>query len=171
MYSTTFLVALAFASVTAFDVELIPMGKHGKTYPSRTFFDKDGQYARLIGPLYGKLKVTGVKLPVMEWKPVNVSGSVTPTIDIRSLFISGEVKFQGLTLYKLDGNVDLCNTNGLDCPYLAGVPIHKALRASLGDLGLFPGWYEGAFDGFTTDKYHKKFKIGRGEFKVKVLAG
>ena len=41
-------------------------------------------------------------------------------VDIRSLFISGEVKYEGLTLYKFDGNVDLCNTNGLDCPYPAG---------------------------------------------------
>ena len=49
MYSTIFIATLIFVSIAAFDVDHIPMGKHGKTYPSQTIYDKDGQYVRLVG--------------------------------------------------------------------------------------------------------------------------
>ena len=41
-------------------------------------------------------------------------------MDLPSLFINGEVKFEGSTLYSMDGDVDMCNEGRIDCPYLAG---------------------------------------------------
>ena len=51
MYPVLFIATLVFVSITASDVDHIPMGKHGKTYPSQIIYDKDGQYIRLIGKL------------------------------------------------------------------------------------------------------------------------
>jgi len=171
MYSTIFIATLIFVSIAAFDVDHIPMGKHGKTYPSQTIYDKDGQYVRLVGPLYGKMKVDSLKFPLRYWQKLNISGSVVPTVEIASFFASGVIKFNGISFYRLNGNVDQCLIGSLKggCPYLPGVPAYDTITLAFGDIGLFPGWYESAIDMFTTDKEHQKFRVARLEFKIKIL--
>jgi len=51
MYSTLFTVALVFVLITEFDIDYIPMGKHDRTYPCQTIFDKDVKYIRLLNTL------------------------------------------------------------------------------------------------------------------------
>merc|ERR1712141_356907 len=86
--------------------------EHGKAYPSRTIIDKDGQFIRLIGPLYVKVVLHGFKLPLHYWKPVNISVSATPTVEIPTFFANVEVKFDGQPFYKVNGNVDQCIASG-----------------------------------------------------------
>jgi len=169
MYYTLFIATLAFVSIAAFDVDHIPMGKHGKAYPSQTIYDKDGQYVRLVGPLYAKIEITGFKFPLSYWRKMNFSIALTPTVEISSLFISGNIKFEGSTIYSYDQDVDHCISGGIDCPYLQGVTIRQRKSFTFGDFGLFPGWYESNIDMFTTDSKHQKYRIFRLELKVKVL--
>jgi len=169
MYSTIYIATLIFVSIAAIDVDHIPMGKHGKTYPSQTIYDKDGQYVRLVGPLYGKIEITGFTFPLSYWRKMNVSLAVTPTVEITSLFISGNIKFEGSTIYRFDQNVDYCISGGIDCPYLQGVTFHQTKSFTFGDFGLFPGWYEINIDMFTTDSKHQKYRVFRLELKAKIL--
>jgi len=115
------------------------------------------------------MELTGLKFPLSYWRQMNVSFAVTPTVEISSLFISGNIKFEGSIIYSYDQNVDHCISGGIDCPYLQGVTIHQTKSFTFGDFGLFPGWYESNIEVFTTDSRHQKYRVCRLELKVKVL--
>lgn len=169
MLTATLVISL-LTPILPFNVEQSSTNSNlsGKTNPGFTVFEKDGQFLRVIGPLYGAAKIDGVSLPAKLSKPYNISASFIPTIEIHNVYLYGELSFEGSILYRADGETDACISAQLECPLVKGVPKKFAGGFVLEALGGFPGWYEGHFEAITIQGNQRKLRILGIAFKIKV---
>ncbi|XP_065055428.1 uncharacterized protein LOC135683945 isoform X2 [Rhopilema esculentum] len=157
----------SFLAIFALGTSAVIAG-NSKTYPGFTVFDKDGEYVKFIGPLYGRFKMDWNPLPPYSLKSkVSLHAVITPTVDILSLFMNGTIFFEKMPIKYLDEYEDNCLFRWIKCPYRETKPYNGSMKIKFMETGLIPGWYEGAVDASTVIK-GKRLRLAGFKFKLKL---
>ncbi|XP_065055425.1 uncharacterized protein LOC135683944 [Rhopilema esculentum] len=139
-----------------------------KTYPGFTVFDKDGEYLKLIGPLYLHFKLHLDTFPPYSMNTtLRIQAVITPTVDIVSLFLNGTVFFEKRPIKYFDEYEDTCLYHWVKCPHLKAKPNNIPMEVKMMETGLIPGWYEGAIN-VSTVINGKRLRLVGLKFKLKL---